>query len=249
MALTTAAPLPAPAAAACPVTPLPLPPSDHHITLADAAAETAAYRARPTVMPHTLAFSRGGMDRILAQPGCTGVRFYPALKDERPTIVAVGVDGRGHDMLDGWLSNEPWICPPYCPQGNLLNDGEATGIGDTLPAGRLDAACPVAPQGLPDYDHHITLEYAADLTAAFRASPTAFPNSLAFSRAALDNILVQGGCEGVRLYAAVHHGKPALVLVGVDARGHDIVDGWLSNDPWECPPFCPDGNVLNGLGG
>lgn len=49
----------------------------------------------------TLAYTVGRniIDRILAQPGCVGLRFYNAINETgQTTLVYVGVDARGNDI-------------------------------------------------------------------------------------------------------------------------------------------------------
>ena len=43
---------------------------------------------------------RNIIDQILAQPGCTGMRFYYGLNEEgQKTLVYVGIDANGNDLL------------------------------------------------------------------------------------------------------------------------------------------------------
>ena len=47
-------------------------------------------------------FSRETCDRILSQSNCVGIRYYPGkLDNERPAIIAVGVDEDGKDIANG----------------------------------------------------------------------------------------------------------------------------------------------------
>jgi hypothetical protein len=39
-------------------------------------------------------------------------------------------------------------------------------------------------------------------------------------------------------------GTPALVLVGVDAKGNDMTQGTVLEYSFPCPPFCPEPNDL-----
>jgi len=60
-----------------------------------------------------------------------------------------------------------------------------------------------------------------------------------FARSAFDKILAQPGVVGIRYYYAQHDdGTPALVFVGVDAKGKDMVTGYLMEMGGGCPPFC-----------
>lgn len=61
------------------------------------------------------AFDRAIIDKILAQPGCKQLRFYYALDDAaKQTLVVVGVDTAGRDMLD-IIGEKIYPCPPFCP--------------------------------------------------------------------------------------------------------------------------------------
>lgn len=95
------------------------PPRDHKISRADAAALTRRHResAGKGAQLATM-FPRDVYERILAQPGCAGIRAYEGRgeKSERQTIL-VGVDGEGNDMMDGFLAEFGLPCPPYCGGG------------------------------------------------------------------------------------------------------------------------------------
>jgi hypothetical protein len=103
----------------------PLPPNDHKISLDEAIKLTTTFRAQgfKGSMP-VIAFRREGFERILKQDGCVGIRSYPAVKaDGTATIVMVGVDGKGNDMVDGELSQDGYLCPQFCPDVDALNSG------------------------------------------------------------------------------------------------------------------------------
>jgi hypothetical protein len=77
-------------------------------------------RAKDRLVP--VVYGRVIFDRILRQKGCVGVRFYPGLDDDRKvTLLFVGVDNQGNDILEGRIGDSPWRCPPYCslPNGVL----------------------------------------------------------------------------------------------------------------------------------
>jgi hypothetical protein len=49
----------------------------------------------------------------------------------------------------------------------------------------------------------------------------------------------------MRIYYGMHpDGQPALVLVGVDEYGEEMLDGELAEKSFPCPPFCPIGPSL-----
>ena len=101
---------------------MPFPPQrDHAISRADAAALTRRYReAAGNDAQRAVLFPRDVYERILAQPGCQGIRAYNGRgeKGEQHTVL-VGVDADGNDMTSGVLSQYGIPCPPYCggPQG------------------------------------------------------------------------------------------------------------------------------------
>ena len=62
-------------------------------------------------------FYREGIDKLLAQKGCIGVRYYYAKTDDgTPTIVLVGVDSSGKDIYTekAVLLERSYPCPPFC---------------------------------------------------------------------------------------------------------------------------------------
>ncbi len=60
-------------------------------------------------------FGRNAFDKILAQPGVIGIRYYYAQTDDGiPTIVLVGVDGKGQDIQTGLIMERALGCPPWC---------------------------------------------------------------------------------------------------------------------------------------
>lgn len=98
-------------------------PEDHVITLAQAVKLIENFRNAP-IAPTIKGgyFSRSIFDKILSQPGCAGVRYYYAKKDDgTATIVLVGVDAGGNDITQGVLGDDSWPCPPYCGAPNDLN--------------------------------------------------------------------------------------------------------------------------------
>jgi hypothetical protein len=88
---------------------------------------------------------------------------------------------------------------------------------------------------------------AAQLTQAFRdASPPGATNAGYFDRAVLDQMLGEPGVAGVRVYHGLNtDGATALVVVGVDAQGNDLVEGTIAEKHRPCPPFCDSTSVLS----
>jgi hypothetical protein len=79
-------------------------------------------RRRPTkVTERGGHFPRAVIDDILAQPGCSGLRFYFGTKaDGSTTLVFVGIDGAERDMTDGVIVEDYYPCPPFCDATSAL---------------------------------------------------------------------------------------------------------------------------------
>lgn len=110
---------------------------------------------------------------------------------------------------------------------------------------------PSSNQKFPGGEHLIPIAEAAALTARFRAgSPKAIRGYL-FDRKALDAILGQPGCAGLRIYrAAKPGGEDTLVLVGTDTSGSDLLTtaagatGLVAEEGLPCPPACSAASPL-----
>ncbi|HTR21195.1 MAG TPA: hypothetical protein VMH88_10110, partial [Gemmatimonadales bacterium] len=92
----------------------------------------------------------------------------------------------------------------------------------------------------PVGEHDIALAEARELIA--RRRRIAMESGGAFKKEALDRLLAQPGCVGMRIYYGVHpDGRPAMVLVAVDEHGEELLKGALLEQHYPCPPFCPIG--------
>ncbi len=96
-------------------------------------------------------------------------------------------------------------------------------------------------------DHSISLAEAAAMTKKFReGAGQGAIIAAAFNKKALQSILNQKECIGIRMYyAKEENGEPTLVLVGVKENGDDIYDGELAEWSGNCPPNCGASNPLN----
>lgn len=66
-------------------------------------------------------FYRDVFDKILAQKGCVGLRYYYAKTDDgTPTLVVVGVDSSGNDMTSAAVAERTYPCPPFCDNQTSL---------------------------------------------------------------------------------------------------------------------------------
>jgi hypothetical protein len=90
---------------------------NHMITLDAATRYIQNYSSKPAV-PSIKGgyFGRNIFERILAQEGCVGIRYYYAKTDSgASTLVLVGVDTTGNDLVGGVIGETTIPCPPYCP--------------------------------------------------------------------------------------------------------------------------------------
>ncbi len=97
-------------------------------------------------------------------------------------------------------------------------------------------------------NHSINLEDAAKMTENYR-------NALVggttlggyFGRDAIQGILAQNNCVGIRIYYALdENGVEQFVVVGVKEDGDDLYDGEIAQHALLCPPYCPQSSPLNG---
>jgi hypothetical protein len=95
-------------------------------------------------------------------------------------------------------------------------------------------------------DHLMPVEDAAELTANYR---NAHPGEIMggfFGRDAIQSILSQPGCVGIRYYYGSQiDGTPVLVMVGADANMNDLWTGTIIEMSMPCPNFCSTTNPLN----
>lgn len=114
--------------------------------------------------------------------------------------------------------------------------------------------------------HFITLAKAIDLTTQYRnkneellkplyQQKQILPLSETFNREAIEKLLSQPGCEGIRCYYGMDEdNRLHLVLVGANAQNQDMLPSGGVNIQTEnailensarCPTDCPELSVLN----
>jgi len=96
---------------------------NHSITLDQAAKYVQNFKNFPKA-PTTKGgfFGRNIFEKILAQPGCIGIRYYYGQDNSGlPNLILVGVDAGGNDMTTGTIGELSFPCPPLCPSPNELN--------------------------------------------------------------------------------------------------------------------------------
>ena len=66
-----------------------------------------AYKTDFPEGPRGFMLGRNILEKILAQPGCTGIRFHHALNQEgQKTVVYIGMDASGNDILKHTIVTE-----------------------------------------------------------------------------------------------------------------------------------------------
>jgi len=101
-------------------------------------------------------------------------------------------------------------------------------------------------------NHNVTLSYAANLTKNFRVKTGATTTTILaeyFGKDALQQVLDEPGCIGLRIYyGQKDDGTPALVLIGVDQSGNDMIKGFVLENGYPCPPICDvEGFLIQGV--
>lgn len=96
-------------------------------------------------------------------------------------------------------------------------------------------------------DHSISLSTASLWTKNYRAAnPSGTVIAHCFGKDAIQAILNQTNCLGIRIYYALDtNGAKQLVIVGVDASANDLDKGLLAERSFPCPDMCGSSNSLN----
>lgn len=95
---------------------------NHSITIAEAKNFVQNYRKDKDANAMKGGFfSTDIYERILDQEGCVGIDCYFAEKEGgRPTVVLVGVDSKGDDLVHGIVGQAILPCPPMCGHDSAL---------------------------------------------------------------------------------------------------------------------------------
>ena len=96
-------------------------------------------------------------------------------------------------------------------------------------------------------NHDISLADASAMTKKFRQSvPDDSRKGGFFGRDAIEAILAQRDCVGIRYYHGINdRGEPVIILVGVTADENDMYTGLLAEIAEPCPDQCSTPNSLN----
>ncbi len=108
----------------------------------------------------------------------------------------------------------------------------------------------------PPKEHRISMEDAARLTERFRQNHMGAVKAGLFPNDVYMRLLGNAHSAGIRIYFGQDEkGNICPVLCCVDAEGNDLLPAMAKGgDPgnelfdisFPCPPFCGDGNSLNG---
>ncbi|MBM4176301.1 MAG: hypothetical protein FJ213_09040 [Ignavibacteria bacterium] len=95
-------------------------------------------------------------------------------------------------------------------------------------------------------EHSISYEEASKLTQEYQSQQVAeYIKGHFFGRDSILKILNQDNCVGIRFYYGLNDGKDVLVLVGVDSKENDLINGEIMEKGFPCPPYCGETNKLN----
>lgn len=87
----------------------------HRIALAEAVRMVARARQGSGVELKGWQFSSEIINEILNHPEAAGLRFYMARNDAgAQTLVVVGTDADGKDVIGGAIGELAFPCPPFC---------------------------------------------------------------------------------------------------------------------------------------
>ncbi len=99
----------------------------------------------------------------------------------------------------------------------------------------------------------ISVAEAADMARRHREKNPSAVRGWGFGREAIDALLAQPGCAGIRVYRGLAtDGAEQVLIVGIDANGNDLVPakatdpGLVAERGWPCPPLCAADSLLNG---
>lgn len=96
----------------------------HQIALNEALQLVSNFRHHPQAPKNQGgAFDRGAIEKILAQPGCEKLKLYWAQEvNGEFTVVLVGMDASGKNMIAGTIMNKTSPCPPFCVESPFTEE-------------------------------------------------------------------------------------------------------------------------------
>lgn len=97
----------------------------------------------------------------------------------------------------------------------------------------------------PNENHSITLAAASVMTKAYRDADINSKIGGFFGKDAIQAILNQPTCVGLKFYFALDKGNLTLVLCGAKTDENDLFEGILAEDSLPDPPYHSTNNPLN----
>lgn len=95
-------------------------------------------------------------------------------------------------------------------------------------------------------DHSITLTLAAEWTRNYRTANPSATKGHFYGKDAIQAILDQEGCVGIRIYYAIDNsGAKQLIITGALSNENDLYNGLLAEKSIACPTHCGANNPLN----
>ncbi|MBD2715611.1 hypothetical protein KBK19_11235 [Microvirga sp. STR05] len=178
------------------------------ISLDQAVALTLNYRSHYPGSLRAVAYSAQGIQSLLSQEGCTGIRIYNATTDAGEDLfVLVGVDAAGHDQTTAGLLDAAPRCPVWCAASVLV--GDVSGF-----------SAATAPVSIP-----LTQEQAVRWTGTYQYNHPGQLRGAYYEAAILEELIRQNATTGIRIYHALtHNDEHTFVLVGIDGNYQDQVE-------------------------
>jgi len=164
--------------------------------------------------------------QLLNQSTAMGIRFYRGLdEDGNRKILLMAADQAGND-LEGLVSDFTTPCPAMCYEVNSPLFPSAPNNGTNV-AFDQSAGAPIALAKAQSWMQNYQQVYPNGVWGHF------------FGNQILSQLLMQNGAVGIRIYYAIGDAEEeTLILVAVDANGHDMVTGLLAEFSNPCPPAC-----------
>ena len=95
-------------------------------------------------------------------------------------------------------------------------------------------------------NHDIPLATASEWTKNYRNANPGATIAHFFGKDAIEAILSQENCVGIRIYYALdQNGAKQLIITGTDANQNDLCNGKLAERSLPCPSMCSETNPLN----
>jgi hypothetical protein len=161
-------------------------------------------------------YTSATLNSIIKQTNCSGIRGYYAYYQDRVTILING----------SYRKTET-------KHNDQFNGLVALHTGKDVTSSDLNQQADSAKAYKACFDYRHSAHFNDKMKGGL------------FGKEAIEALLQQAGCIGVRFYLGLDKaGKKTMVLFGVDAKGNDLL-AYVADQNVPCPNYCPDGNFLN----